>query len=572
MSEKRTSTQRAEELLTEISAASPAGQPARFDPRYEQILAEIAKLDSPSAVGVEWRLVVEQGSALLRGVSKDLVIGAHVAHGLHQLGGLEGCATGLLVMTGLVDRYWPTLYPEIKRLRARANALAWLLERTTPLLERTAAGAGDREALDAAHGAASKLAELVAERMGADAPAFRPLVEALERHRTLLPAEAPPPPPPAPLTAPAADAPALPVAAVPVAREAAGAPATPTSPAPAGGGNGAGTAARPLPPPARVDDRGSALAEAVAPAWAPGTDGTSFLRNFGAALASGATELRRLDPAQPAPYRVLRTGLWLHFGAVPPVTQGKSSVPAPPASLRTKLELMATHQKWPELLEEAESSLVQHRLWLDLHRYSVQSLTALGASHAAARQAVIDELAAFLRRLPDLPSLVYSDGTPVADGVTVAWLEATVVGSGARNAEPPSGGAVADERDVDVLGEARRLVAEGKVGDGMALLQARVVAAGSGRARFSARLMLARALHEAGQPEVARPLFVLLDEDLKRHGVDEWEPHLAAQCLVHHLQCVRGLVKAGRLNAQETHVLYDRLCQLDPVLALKGGN
>jgi len=571
MSDKMTSTQRAEELLSEISAATPAGQPARFDPRYEQVVAEVAKLDSPSAPSVEWGLVVEKGGELLRGVSKDLLMGAHVAHGLHQVGGLDGCATGLLVMAGLADRYWPTLYPEIRRMRARANAVGWFLDRTVPLLERTTARAGDREALDASHGAAAKLAALAAERMGADAPAFRPLLEALERLRKVLPTEAPPQPP-QPVTAAVADAPVLPVASAPVARDEAGAAATPPSPAPPGGGNGAATAARPLPTPAPTGDRGGALAEVVAPALAAGADGTSFLRNFGAALASGATELRRADPAQPTPYRVLRTGLWLHLIAVPPATQGKSSVPAPPASLRTKLELMASHQKWPELLEEAESSLVQHRLWLDLHRYSVQSLAALGASHAAARQAVIDELAAFLRRLPNLPSLLFNDGTAVADGATVAWLDSTVVGGGAGRAEPPSGAAVANEGDADVLGEARRLVAEGNVGDGMALLQARVVAARTGRARFSARMMLARALHEAGQPEVARPLFVLLDEDLRRHGVDEWEPHLAAQCLVHHLQCVRGLVKAGRLNAQETNVLYDRLCQLDPVLALKGGD
>jgi type VI secretion system protein VasJ len=557
MSDKATIPSRAEALLAAVSDAAPAGQVARFDPRYEQVLAEIAKLDSPSAAGVEWRLVVEQGSAILRGLSKDLLIGAHVAHGLHQLGGLEGCATGVELLAGLVERYWPMLYPEAKRPRARANALASFIERAVPLLGRTSVCARDRDALESAHTAGVRLAMLVSERMGADAPACRPLVEALDRLKKNLPAEAPLPETLTPVTVAPPAATLVPApSVVPSTVPAASAPPAPAATA----------------PPTPAGDRGSTVAQKVAPTLTPGADGTTFLRNFGAALASGATELRRTDATQPTPYRVVRTGLWLHLAALPAMAQGKSSVPAPPGALRQKLELMATHQKWPELLEEAESSLVQHRLWLDLHRYSVQCLAALGAAHAPARQAVIDELAAFLDRLPGLPALVYADGSPVADAATLAWLESTVTKAAAGDASMHSGSsAEGNAGDANALTEARRLIAEGKVGDGVALLQARVVAAGSGRARFAARLQLARAVHESGQAEVARALFVLLDEDLGRHGLEAWEPALAAECLVHHLRCVRGLVKGGRVNGSEVIGLFDRLCRLDPALALKSG-
>ena len=81
----------------------------------------------------------------------------------------------------------------------------------------------------------------------------------------------------------------------------------------------------------------------------------------------------------------------------------------------------------------------------------------------------------------------------------------------------------------------------------------------------SRRLQLARAVHEAGQTEVARALFVLLDEDLGRHGLEAWEPALAAECLVHHLRCVRGLVKGGRVSSSEVTGLFDRLCRLEGV-------
>src|SRR5262249_41292955 len=152
--------------------------------------------------------------------------------------------------------------------------------------------------------------------------------------------------------------------------------------------------------------------------------------------------LRRANTTDPAAYRVLRIGLWLHLQQPPGGgSNGRIPIPPVPPSRRSQLEQMAQHGKWPELLEESESMLANHRFSLDLHRYSFRALTGLGATHEAARDALVLELAAFLRRFPKAAELLASDGTAVADPATQAWIQSEVLKadstSGARSEPNP---------------------------------------------------------------------------------------------------------------------------------------
>ncbi len=541
--------QRVQAYVAPIGPGVSAGQSPRFDPRYERCLAEVSKLDALSGGAPDWKRVVEDGGDVLRTAGKDLLIAAHLAHGLLVLEGLDGLAVGLVTIAELADRYWDGLFPEVKRMRARTNALAWLVERTAQTLEGRPVTAADRAALTTLQAAARRLSGTVGDKFGADAPAMRPLLDAVERLVLSVPADAPVAPAPPPRPAPAVPVPSdsTPASDMPPAVEAAGA-----TPAPAA----------------------SAVPTTMAVPVVPGSgaDPTAALREFGTALASASAQLRRADGSHPAPFRALRTGLWLHLTDLPRATGGKSPVPAPLAALRNQLDRLFANAKWVELVEESESALVQHRLWLDLHRLSAHALASLGPSHAAARTALVGELGSFLRRFPGLLELSFSDGSPVADPLTRGWLDAAVLAvaptTGSDTGHAASG---SSNEEGDAQAEVRRLVGEGKLHEAVARLHARTLALPTGRVRFRLRLLLARTLLDAGQPAAARPWFVALDEELRSYNLDAWDPSLAATCVAGHLQCVRALVKAGSATGQEVAVLYDHLCRLDPVLALKGG-
>ena len=506
-----------------VSAEAPAGGPARLDPRYERTLAEVAKLESPSGDAVDWKQVVDNSGDLLRTTSKDLLLATHLAFGLYSLHGLDGLTTGIALLSELIEKYWPEMQPDLKRLRGRVNAVAWFVDRTSAGLDGCEVDAADRDAVDGLAMAVGRFADVVRERFGADAPAMTRLVDAaLRLERSLQNGEGSVPP------------------------SAASTPGT------------AGAAPVAMPPPSVA---------ANPPSLAPGADTVAYLREFGSALAAGASSLRRGHPADPGTYRALRTGVWLHLAAPPPAVGIVTQVPPPPEALRATFARLAANAKWTELLDESESCLVQHRLWLDPHRISAQALGALGPAYAAARQALIAELAAFLRRMSGMVELCFGNGAPFADVDTRTWVDVEVL--------PAAGGATrapAGPDESETFADARKLVGEGKTADAVALLQGRAMSAPTAALAFRTRLELARILLESEQPLLARAIFSGLDEELRTRGLEAWDPSLAAASLEGYVRCLRALTRAGKNVPEDTVVLYSRLCRLDPIVAMRLGS
>src|ERR1700676_1996530 len=91
------------------AALAPAAGSAKFDPGYQAVAAEVAKLDMPAGGEVDWKKVAELSKELLRARTKDLLIGAWLAHALHRQRGLDGLATGTTLLAELIDRFWGTL-------------------------------------------------------------------------------------------------------------------------------------------------------------------------------------------------------------------------------------------------------------------------------------------------------------------------------------------------------------------------------------------------------------------------------------------------------------------------------
>lgn len=539
--------ERARPWLEPISKDTPSGVLAKHDPAYEAVSMEVAKLESPASDAVNWGEVVRGSSQLLQRTTKDLWLASYLAYGLYMTEGLSGAVTGMSVLAAVTDQYWPTLFPEATRLRGRVNAVTWFVERMGRVLPAVKVTAADRELVAHLGEAASRLAELTRTRFEGHAPAFGPLLDAAARLRASLPAEAP-------AVAPSITPPPAPAPSVPAAQPA----LMPQAPAPA--------------PVLSMPSPAAELASAEA--------ATDFLRNVGGSLVSAAGVVRRASVADPLAYRMLRTGLWLHLSQPPsPGANGRTSLPPLPPALRERLERMATNSRWAELLEEAESAMVQNRFALELQRYSASALAGLGPSHTAAREALVLELAAFLRRMPGVVDLLAVDGTPLTDATTKQWLQAEVLTKAApANATPQPRLALPPPQFETELAttegsaleeEARALFAAGKPAEAIARLQASVNAATTGRARFVARLSLARMCANSGQLALARALYEALDAECSAQQLDAWEPTLAAACLEGFLTSVIALSKDGDRLEVDLRLRYRRLAQLNASAALR---
>lgn len=536
--------ERARSWTAPISEEAPAGASAKHEPTYEALSLEIAGLESPTGAPVNWGKVVEQAGDLLRRSSKDLYLASYLAYGLSVTDGLRGALTGVTVLSEVLEQYWEGLFPEAKRLRGRANAVSWWVNRLGGALPSAPVTGADGEVAEALELAVRKLAELSRARFGEQAPAMGPLLEGVARLRARIPTSAAPSTPrisePAPAPEPKPEAPV----------------AMPASPSP-----GAAKPELALPP---------ALAAVNLSGPTGGADSAhEFLRSVGGALVETARMLRQAQAQEPLAYRVLRTGLWMHLTQAPAVgASGRTQVASLPSSLRTQLDRLETHGRWAELLEESETALGQYRFVLDLQRYSAVALAGLGPGAASARETVRQELAALIKRMPGLETLLSADGVPLADERTRQWLEAEVLERPAP--EVPAVRAAAPEEELNPLHpEIREMLASGKASEALARLHQQAAAASHGRARFKARLGLARLCVISGQPALAQATYEPLVAESASRGLDEWEPALSAECLEGLLLVARIGQKNPVSPSSENWPHFKRLVQLDPSASLR---
>ncbi|MCK5943221.1 MAG: type VI secretion system ImpA family N-terminal domain-containing protein, partial [Planctomycetes bacterium] len=260
-----------------ISEANPAGESVRYEPEFDQLGTEIEKLSSVEQTPVDWRLVNELASGLLKSKGKDLLVGSYLACGLLEKHGYVGLAAGIDLLNGLVDNFWDGLFPELRRLRARINALEWLGGRLEKVLEaRPDPADGDRDALQACIAGLSKLIDDPAERFGPEGPNLGPARRGLKAKLDLIPE---PEPEPEPQPEPQPPAPT---------NDAASAPAVAAAPPP------------PPPPPPPPEPEPAETPESVLAA----------LGKFRKQEIEYANVLRAADPSDPRAFLLLREAVW----------------------------------------------------------------------------------------------------------------------------------------------------------------------------------------------------------------------------------------------------------------------
>jgi type VI secretion system protein VasJ len=469
-------------------------------------------------------MIIDSGSDILGSRSKHLVVAAYLTLALFEENDYPGLACGLTICRDLVANFWDKMEPPVRRKRGRIETITWLAERCGKPAADLKPKRDDKEALDTCAHCIKDLSAKLTEKLGQDAPGFGDLQRSIDKHIGDLAAAA--------KAAEAADA----AKKAQAAKIASG----------------------------EIDELSSP------------EDAKKALKKIQASAKPVCDYWRKLDSKDPVPYRLIRSITWDPVKDVPPNTNGLTQIPPPPQDQINRLTELQQKVDWVNLIQATENAFPSFALWLDLQRFAAQGLTALGATHAAAADAVMTELASFVGRLPNLSDLKFAGGTiPFASNETKVWMsnELKRYSGGGNDAgltrgtgdNIPTGLAEAAE-------DARRLVAGGKLAAALKLFQDGMSSAGEKRAHFLWRLEMARLCLDAGRAGVAIAHLEVLESEIEQHGLDGWEPDLCLQVYMALLSARRVLLKDPRratpdlaLKAVQTH---ERLCRLNAAAAL----
>jgi len=527
----------AEPLARPISDAQPQGVDISYEADFEVVRIEIDKLTTLAGETPNWRDIVQNGEDLVGAKSKDLRLLLWAAAGRTRLDGIGGLARGLAGIKVVCDAHWDGMYPPLKRAKARGNLASWLGDQVAPLLTAYQPKNGDKAVLEAISTLYGDIDELFSTKLGSAYTGMGPMRSLLRDKLREVPEAAPPPPAAAPTAAPAA--------------------AAATAPGPA-------TAAAAAAPAAA-----GAMAAPQVPTVTGAQDALPALRALGKGVADVARHLRTADPASAWAFRLGRVGTWLAVKQLPPAEGGKTKIPPPqPADLK-KLQSLVEAQQWGQLVAAGEEFAGRFLFWLDAHRYVALGLERQGALYQEAREAVVAEVLAFVKANPQIPSLSFADGTPFADEGTKTWLEEEQAKLGGGSGG--GGSQKVDEEEQELRArfeEARELVAGGKVGEGLGLAMQLARRGSDARARYRARLEIAGMALKGGKSDLARPLLEGLVAEAEAHGLEHWEPELAARTYELLLKARTGAGGKGGAHPPDQEV-FDRLCRLDPAAAFK---
>ena len=102
-------------LLEPISAENPCGEDIGYDPLFvelDTLLQGRQETQFAAAEEPDWKTVTERCLELFKR-SKDLRVAVRLSLGLMKTEGLPGFRDGLLVLKGLLERYWEPVYPRL---------------------------------------------------------------------------------------------------------------------------------------------------------------------------------------------------------------------------------------------------------------------------------------------------------------------------------------------------------------------------------------------------------------------------------------------------------------------------
>ncbi len=507
-----------------IAGPDASGKDVRNDPDFEAIEAEIAKLSSLSSSNlVDWPLVAKLSTDMLTSKAKDLSLACFLSAALLEARALPGLADGLQTIAGLLETYWDTLFPPLKRIRARRNSLEWLVERVVKRADETgwtALGPQSPELIANLMGSLQAIDKALLEK-DSEAPSIRPLMSLVK---------------------------SLAVVEVPDAATIAKASDKVQS--------------------SNAAHASSASAGPAAPDSAEMAE--KALDKACADLAGIASWLLQANIANPLPYRLNRLAVWTPLNDLPPASAEKTLLPAPIAQVVDALARLTASQSDADIVAFAEAQLAAFPLWLDLNCVCAAALERLGGEHLAASREVSGETARLIERLPNLLHFSFANGMPFADSETQAWLQSwQSPGSADSPQSNQSGksGSKSNSRDAlkTLVGKAFALASSDNLAGGIESLQGRIEEGGSASDQLFLKIRLCELLLQE-RPGAALQAFALpLVECIDRYKLAEWEPALALDGL----QLAYRVLSRDDAANPEAVLLLQRIAALDASAAFK---
>ncbi|MGU3492580.1 type VI secretion system protein TssA [Xanthobacteraceae bacterium A53D] len=484
-----------------LSDSPPLGSDVRNDPAFEEIEAEVRRIETEGPAAIRWDRIAAGGIDLMTHRGRDLLLVVWTIYALVQSERWRGLAVGLSALRPMICDWWEAIVP--RRDRARIGAIEWLVGRVSPLVAQLDVTQEDAAAILHASQILEDLQSLLPERLPNNEVAIGELVrvvrakaaearELMAREEEASARAAAPPPEPEPPATPVREVAVAPRPAAPVAP-----PAVPVAS-----------------PTVRLD---------APPQIGSGLDAAELDRSVSALAASmrqHAAGLREANLADPRSYRLVRTAAWLDIQLLPPARSGQTVLPPPQVQRMQTVEALRQAGTHDELVRTLEGMVSSSPFWLDAHRLVCDALSALGPNFVPAAQGVVELTVAFIRRLPALVDLTFGDGTPFADAQTRDWL--------ARHA--PSGQSVAlapAAATSEIADEVRELIAAGNRTEAIERLAGAHATARGERQAFDVQTLQAEVCLEFGLPTVAIPLALHLQSVADSRNLESWEPELA---------------------------------------------
>lgn len=280
-------------------------------------------------------------------------------------------------------------------------------------------------------------------------------------------------------------------------------------------------------------------------------------------IAAAAKYLRAQDPTSPASYLLLRGWRWGELRSSGP-TPNWALLAAAPLEVRQTLKRLSLEPDWEKLLEASEEAMASEagRGWLDIQRYTLLALEALGEEYAKAADAVREDLRALLADYPDLMNSSLDDDTPAASPQTREFFAQQGISSGeGRRAAPATTEPTPEELIREAVKKGRHEVA-------LAIVARQMKLETSGRARFQWKVEQAQILMQAGRAAVAFPILKEVTAELFERRLEDWEPAaVVVDPLVLYYRCLQEL----GIDGDERQRIYATVCRLDPVRAFELG-
>jgi len=470
---------------------SPTGIDIRADDSFISLQSELQKMSNPSAPsGPDIQKILDISSTILSERSKDLTVMCYFIFAKMKKEGLSGVVEGLTCLQDMISNYWNNLYPELKRIRGRRNSLSWLNDQLLDFLK------GDDDKGFPAQ-APAVLKQLTDQISNLDS-ALANLDDESPSFKVLLPY----------------------ISAIPVINNVSAENSSDTSqpdsvvqgitvPVITGSPIPGITQSEPLKI-VDMDGVNSTLSEATKRL----TDVVSYLTES--------------QPDTPLLYRLTRFIAWGNLNELPPVTNGKSLLPAPQDRVRSILETLEKNSSWKDMVTFTEGQLSIDAFWLDLNRISYQALDKLGESYEAAKLEVRIQTRMFLERLPHIVDYQFNDGSPFADNLTKQWLKTLVSSTDGDSLSSASQKPVSKNLE-SLFEKANKLANQGKVLDAISVIQSQIRSFQSAQDQLVARINICKIALNANR-DASTIADVILDT-IKDHDLVSWDPEIAADAL-----------------------------------------